>query len=191
MQIRQRKHMEIKMRNIIGQVLSGDNQAYKKVVVEYGPGIRAFFASHLDSTSQVEDLSQEVFITAFEKLSDFDMEKDFGKWLKGIARKKLLMHFRSLYTEDEAMNNLRQIIVTRMGAGSSLWKKYGFKDLVSRLKACMNRLPDKTRKIVIQKYIQNDRIAVIAEKFHMSVTAVSVALFRSRKMLKSCIRREA
>ena len=43
----------------------------------------------------VDDLAQEVFLAALGSLANFRRGDDFGAWLRGIARKKLLNYFRS------------------------------------------------------------------------------------------------
>jgi RNA polymerase sigma factor (sigma-70 family) len=42
-----------------------------------------------------EDLVQETMIAAHESLDGFEPGGNFGRWLRGIARNKALMHWRS------------------------------------------------------------------------------------------------
>ena len=36
--------------------------------------------------SLAEDVVQETFVTAYQQLNDFDCSRDFGAWIRGIAR---------------------------------------------------------------------------------------------------------
>ena len=78
------------MKELVKRVLAGDRDAYRDVVKEYGPVVRACLASHLTSAQTVEDLAQETFIAAYEHLKEFDVQRDFGPWIKTIARNKAL-----------------------------------------------------------------------------------------------------
>jgi RNA polymerase sigma-70 factor (ECF subfamily) len=78
--------------------------------------------------ADVDDLSQDVFVTAFRGLSSYRRGKDFGAWLRGIARHRLLTHFRSrqrrVRAEEQFQEEFARIAATskprssnRFGAG--------------------------------------------------------------------------
>lgn len=178
------------MKQIIQKILKGDKKAYKAVIKEFGPGIRAFFGSHLNSFTEVDDLSQEVFLSAYENLDSFDVESDFKTWLKGIAWNKLNMHLRREYTRDNIMFHLRNRVAELASDNENEYSTLTTRQAVHRLRECLKKLPGKFKKIVEFRYLQNIRVKNIARKVSMTVSAVSVILFRSRKMLKSCMSEE-
>ena len=99
------------MKDVIQKVLKGDRDAYRAIVKEYGSVVRACLAAHLSSTDTVEDLAQETFVAAYEHLREFKLDQDFGPWIKGIARNKMLMHLRRQYQHGEALEKLPQRIM--------------------------------------------------------------------------------
>ncbi len=74
-------------------VLRGNADAFLEIERAHGPGLRAFLASQLFHLDEVDDLAQETLITAYRKLHTFRRHEEFGAWLRGIARNKLLQYF--------------------------------------------------------------------------------------------------
>jgi RNA polymerase sigma-70 factor (ECF subfamily) len=178
------------MKQTIQNILKGDKKAYKAVVKEFGPGIRAFFAGHLNDFSEVDDLSQEVFISAYENLKTFNINSDFKTWLKGIARNKLNMHLRHEYTKKRIIGQLKNRVADMAPDEESGYSTFSPREAIYKLRECLKKLPEKFKRIVDFRYIQNSHVKTIAEKLAMTVSAVSVILFRSRKMLESCMRED-
>jgi len=55
----------------IAAVLRGETDRYRSLVREYGLLVRGFLATRLFHHEDVEDLAQEVFVIAFDKLETF------------------------------------------------------------------------------------------------------------------------
>ena len=80
---------------ILNEVARGRIEAFGRIVREYALPLRSYLASQVHHLDDVDDLAQEVFLAALGSLSTFRRGDDFGAWLRGIARNKLLVHFRS------------------------------------------------------------------------------------------------
>ena len=91
----------------IDEVLAGHRDAFRHIVREYGLGVRGFIASQLYHLDDVDDLAQDVFLAAFENLGAYRQGDDFGAWLRGIARNKVKMYFRSRMRRENAMERFR------------------------------------------------------------------------------------
>ena len=66
---------------------SGSSQVcFTELVREHHVPLRAFIRSLGVRPEWVDDLAQEAFLVAYQELSSFDADRDFGKWLRGIAR---------------------------------------------------------------------------------------------------------
>src|SRR5262245_50421239 len=175
--------------DIVRKVLAGERDAYRHVVREYGPVVRAALAAQLSSSDVVEDLAQETFIAAYEHLGEFDLSKDPGPWLKGIARNKLLMHFRRTAQHGEAFEKLKAAAaqevfddVTRATDGDGV-------ETVDRLRACFEKLPQRLGDALRARYYERRAVGAIAQALRTSATAVSSLLFRGRKELQACMER--
>ncbi len=88
------------LEELIKQSKDGDHQAYRLVVRELAPSVRAFLASRLNDFHAVEDLSQIVFVSAFKSLGNFSNKADFRSWLLSICRNKLMDYLRKQYSQS-------------------------------------------------------------------------------------------
>ena len=77
--------------SIIRVVLDGDIESFRLLVQRYqGPVIR-MIKNIIDDHHICEDIAQDVFLTAYKKLSSFDPDRSsFSTWLFTIARNKSL-----------------------------------------------------------------------------------------------------
>ena len=63
-----------------------DEARFAALVEEHQASLRAFVRTLGVDTDWVDDLAQDAFVVAYRELETFDEDRDFGKWLRGIAR---------------------------------------------------------------------------------------------------------
>ena len=93
---------------VLDEIERGRTDAFGQVVRAYALPLRSYLASQVHHLEDVDDLAQEVFLTAFRNLSGYRRGEDFGAWLRGIARNKLLTYFRSQSRRNQAMQRFRE-----------------------------------------------------------------------------------
>src|SRR5438270_10603446 len=92
----------------LDEIEHGRTEAFSRVVRVYALPLRSYLASQVHHLDDVDDLAQEVFLTALRNLSSYRRGEDFGAWLRGIARNKLLNYFRSTSRRNQAMQRFRE-----------------------------------------------------------------------------------
>ena len=73
-------------RELVEAVIGGDSKAYGNLYDKYAPLVRAVCFDATSNIADAQDLSQDVFIRAFEKLAELRQPELFGRWLVSIAR---------------------------------------------------------------------------------------------------------
>jgi RNA polymerase sigma-70 factor (ECF subfamily) len=74
---------------VIQRVLGGDGASFRLLVERYAGPVARLIRNITGDDQAWEDLAQEVFLTAYEKLGTFDPDKSrFSTWLFTIARNK-------------------------------------------------------------------------------------------------------
>ena len=79
--------MESKEIQLVEATLKGDKAAYGELYDRYAALIRAICYDTAQSVPSAQDLAQEVFLRAYQKLSSLRQPEKFGGWLVGIARR--------------------------------------------------------------------------------------------------------
>jgi len=171
---------------LITLFLQGEEQAYRHLVERYQERIRNLIYSIFKDRELVEDLSQEVFLKAYEALPHFRFESSFYTWIYRIAvnksrdelRRRKIRRFLSFQALD---NGVRAELDMRM---STPPQTNEYADIVSLgLKA----LPDHQRIVVVLKDIEGLSYEEIADVLQIEVGTVKSRLSRARGMLREVL----
>src|SRR5688572_14456737 len=77
--------MERSDAELIATVLQGDAASFEPLVEKYSPRVFATARRYARRESEVEDIVQEVWLKAFNKLSSFRGDAPFEHWLMRLA----------------------------------------------------------------------------------------------------------
>src|SRR5216110_2841511 len=99
---------------LIQAVLKGDSASFEPLIQKYQPRIFATARRYARRDSEVEDIVQEVFIKAFQKLSGFRGEAPFEHWLMRLA-------VRTCYDFLRAHQRNRETAFTELSEPESDW----------------------------------------------------------------------
>src|SRR5215470_12225422 len=77
--------MEPTEAELIAAVLQGDSASFEPLVARYSPRVFATVRRYARRESEVEDIVQEVWLKAFDKLGSFRSEAPFEHWLMRLA----------------------------------------------------------------------------------------------------------
>ena len=73
--------MERPEAELIAAVLKGDAASFEPLIQKYSPRVFATARRYARRESEVEDIAQEVWFKAFQKLGSFRAEAPFEHWL--------------------------------------------------------------------------------------------------------------
>jgi RNA polymerase sigma-70 factor (ECF subfamily) len=80
---------------LVRQCIAGDGQAWQQLVVSQHRRIYSICYRFTGSSTDAEDLTQDVFLKLYKNLSSFDLQKgSFQTWITTLARNLLVDHFR-------------------------------------------------------------------------------------------------
>src|SRR5512142_1921544 len=77
--------METTEAELISAVLKGDAASFEPLIRKYSPRVFATARRYARRESEVEDIVQEIWLKAFEKLRSFRGEAPFEHWLARLA----------------------------------------------------------------------------------------------------------
>src|SRR4030095_510394 len=102
-------------------VLRGDISSFEPLVVKYSPRVFGTGRRHARRESAVEDIVQEVWSKAFQKLSSFRGEAPFEHWLMRLAVRTCYDFLRNHQRNREAafseLSESESNWLERFGAG--------------------------------------------------------------------------
>ena len=176
---------------LIAAVLDGDTASFEPLIRKHQPRVFATARRYARRESEVEDIVQEVFIKAFQKLKGFRGEAPFEHWLMRLAVRTcydfLRRHQRnretafSELTEPEA-DWLERFVVQPDMAGENA---DAARQLVDKI---LSRLPPAARLVITLLDIEGRPVKEIAALTGWSVPLVKVRAFRARGKMRQILK---
>lgn len=170
---------------IISAVRHGETDKFRLLVREFGMIVRAYLAARLPHQDDADDLAQEVFLIAFDKLDTCDPPR-FQAWLLGIARNQLRNHWRARARREDALSRFReevsQLVESDLEAAAGRFTPVQ----IERLLHCIALLPDRLRRIV-RGSLEGIRSETIASELGIKPNALYQARFRAHAALRKCM----
>jgi len=167
-------------------ILAGDRGAAEGFFRHHLGGLYEFVHYRVGGNRSVaEDLVQDTFLTALERLNAFDGRSNLHTWLCGIAKNKIRAHRRRLRPAriedllEEADPEIEAILlaVDREPLPEGVLEREETKDLVG---ATLSSLPPDYRDALVQKYVEELSTAEIAARAGKNEKAAESTLHRAR-----------
>lgn len=178
---------------LIRLAAAGSKEAFAQLVRAHQAAVRWCLLRLLRDQSAVDDVAQEVFIDAYQKLSELRSGGSLRPWLIGICRNKAKEYIRALLRRKSREQGaiVQQMALWRMERLEST-EAHGddFEWTLAALRECIERLAPKSRDLVDEHYFQSITLEVLAKRQGSTGGAVRMLLFRVRKALGECLRKK-
>lgn len=183
--------MESTDADLIAAVLGGDSASFEPLIQKYQPRVFATARRYARRESEVEDIVQEVFLKAFQKLNSFRGDAPFEHWLMRLAVRTcydfLRSHQRSRETAFSELTEpesdwLDRFVVQPDGAAEDA---DAARQLVDRI---LERLSPPARLVITLLEIESRSVKEIAELTGWSVPLVKVRAFRARAEMRKILK---
>ena len=182
--------MERTEAELIAAVLKGDAASFEPLVQKYSPRVFATARRYARRDSEVEDIAQEVWLKAFDKLKSFRGEAPFEHWLMRMTVRTCYDFLRghqrnreSSFSElSEPENDWLERFVTAPEAASD--NADAAKLLIGRV---MEKLSPSARLVITLLEIEDRSVKEIARLTGWSVPLVKVRAFRARAEMRKIL----
>ncbi|MGH7992753.1 MAG: RNA polymerase sigma factor [Limisphaerales bacterium] len=184
--------MERTEAELIAAVLAGDAASFEPLVQKYSPRVFATARRYARRESEVEDIAQEVWLKAFDKLGSFRGEAPFEHWLMRLTVRTCYDFLRghqrnreSAFSDlTEPENDWLERFVTQPEAATE--NADAARLLVARV---LEGLSPPARLIITLLEIEDRPVKEIAALTGWSVPLVKVRAFRARAEMRKILAR--
>jgi RNA polymerase sigma-70 factor (ECF subfamily) len=181
---------ETELARLLERIQRGETDLYLQVVRRHELPLRSYIAGQLYNVADADDIAQDVFITAWRSLDTFRIGVDFGAWLRGIARNRLLTHFRSLQRRASAVEKFQAEVVRIAEHDLEAAARASHGSHLEKLLHCISKLPEKLRRVV-HAGLDGARPAAMADELQTTVPAIYQLHYRANQLLRDCMTKEA
>lgn len=170
---------------VIERVRAGEADAFGEVIDRYQDEIRRIVAFALRDFATTEDLVQQTFVNAYLKLDQYDHERDFGVWLRAVARNLVREETRS-QGQQSHLRAAYQVHLAKRYAEEGEADEYEER-LRRTLEDCRERLGPTAARALSMRYDEALNFGAIAEALGRTVAGARQILQRTRRGLRACI----
>jgi len=156
---------------LIRQFKDGRKEAFDELYLRHLPNVYKR-VRYVVPESDVEDVTQEVFIAALGSLDSFRGDSQFGTWLRTLTNYKIAEFYRKRARKQEPqLAALSEVSGRTEGATSGMLEDRVF------LQGEIQKLPENYREIIILRLAEDLQFNEIAELTNQSLEATK-SLFR-------------
>lgn len=167
---------------LVERYANGDMTAFDELMIRYERQIYRLCYRFTSNADDARDLAQDVFIKAFEHLTDFRKESSLKTWLYRIATNHCINHVKSKTQQFvEVTETVRQ-------TNSTAQLEMEEKEQREQFRMMVKKLPPKQRAILelrIHEQLSYEEIATMSNRSVSTIKAsVFFALEKLRKLVK-------
>lgn len=144
--------------------------------------VYGYLRARLLDSAWAEDLSQEVFLRAYNAYDRFDASRESSKWLLGIARNVLREYIRKMKRRKEIA--WAELI---MELEDTLQEEGIDEEMMQMTNICLSRLGSSGQQAIEMHYQNGMKMDQIAQKMHKTTGAVKVLMVRARQAMRRCL----
>ena len=174
--------------HIIQEILNGKTEQYEYFLDRYGQQVFVLIDRIVACQEDAEELTQDVFLKAFQQLSSFKAESSFSTWIYRIATNTALSVVRKkkdevVRLEDSAFANLSDSQVDEALEDDS-------EEQLQRLQRAMEQLDADERALISLYYMEEKPLVEVAFILGLTEANVKTKLYRLRKKLYILIKNQ-
>jgi RNA polymerase sigma-70 factor (ECF subfamily) len=180
---------------LVARAKEGDTAAFEQLVRQYERQIFRVAQHITQNREDAEDITQDAFLKAYEKLDQFQGNSKFSTWLVRIAVNESLMRLRKRKTSKTV--SMDEDVQTDEGSiprDFAEWRpnpeqQYNQAELSDILRKTIQGLPPGFRSVFTLRDVENLSTEETAEALGLSVPAVKSRLLRARLQLRERLSR--
>jgi len=174
---------------VVKRILSGEKELYEILLRRNNQTLYRVIRSYLNKPEDVEDIMQNTYLKAYEKLYQFKHTAKFSTWLiriginEALARLKAKGRFFTLHKSiDNSVNE--KIIEIPDSSQIDPEKNIINQEAKQMLETAIDKLDIKYRNVYLLREIEGMSIAEVSDCLRLSNSNVKVRLHRAKVKIK-------
>jgi RNA polymerase sigma-70 factor (ECF subfamily) len=167
--------------DLVVQSQNGSTSAFETLVRNYQQMIHALTFRMTGSSADAEDLAQEAFLRAYERIDSFNGDSKFSTWLYSIA-----VHACLNWRRDEArrFRAYTRCAEEARAQSARITGEINENERLQRTQAALLKLPPKQRAAIVLTIYDGLNHSEAAKVLRCSETTVSWRVFAAKRKLK-------
>jgi RNA polymerase sigma-70 factor (ECF subfamily) len=171
----------------IRQTILGNQVAFEKLVKKYHPRIFALVISYVKNSADAEDLTQEVFLKAYQNLSFLKGPGQFSFWLRQITRNHCIDWLRQRKRENHL--SFDELPKATSVYTPSLEETFLKQEFLKVVRQAIDSLQKIERKLLLARYLENASLEKLQEEYGLSYFSVAHRIERAKRKVRETVQK--
>lgn len=167
--------------SLVIRTLQGDTYAFGVLVSRYQSSVFNVCYRLLGERREAEDLTQEAFLRAYQRLKSFDSGRSFGPWMRRVAANMCYNHLQKNQLPQTLLDN--QLEITKDADGANPEHSAEKSEQSALIRAALLDLPPHYRIVLELRHFQELSYDEMAVELDLPLNTVKSHLFRARIQL--------
>ncbi len=163
---------------LVEQALDGDHQAFHILITRYYTAIHNMILSWVRDSEDAKDLTQEAFISAYQKLPTLKRPESFYAWLQQIARRRCQNWQRNM------QGNLIALQDDLISKEPPVDEVLILRETLAKVMEAIDNLPESEKGLLKERYLDDTSYDELSARHGVSTKALVVRLVRTRRKIK-------
>ena len=172
---------------LIRSILSGDDTAFSPLVQKYQKTVHTLVWQKIGDFHHAEEITQDTFLQAYQKLGTLREPDLFARWLCVIANRLCIDWLRKQKPTMQSLDDTRMDIVEKISYTRYISEQHETKsieDYCEIVDNLLQKLPERERTVVTLYYLDEMTTREIGHFLGVSVNTIQSWLHRARKRLQ-------
>jgi RNA polymerase sigma-70 factor (ECF subfamily) len=169
---------------LVSRFRAGDEAAFEALVKRYEAALRKLAFAYLRDRMLAEDVAQESFLVAYQRIGSLGRAEAFRSWLYRIAINRSHDALRRAARKGEIAGPEGEQKIGELEEPSDAVAQLVSRDLGRRLAPAIAALPEKYRRPLLLKEIEGMTYADIAALLGWPMGTVQIRIHRARLRLR-------
>ena len=177
------EHNPMSEADLVRDAQRGDTAAFEELYRLHVSKIYGLCLRMCSNPAKAEDLTQEAFVRAWQKLGSFRRQSSFSTWLHRLAVNLVLGNLRSTGRWESSLTAIDSL--PEIGDGGASAKP----EIAVDLQRAISQLPPQARLVFVLHDIEGYKHREIAGLCDLAVGTSKAHLHRARKQLREVLQR--
>ena len=172
---------------LLERISAGEEGAFNTLYERYFKRVYGFVSRRMGNRADIEEVTQEIFISVLSSLDSYRGESVFSAWLFGISRRVVANRFkRKRHITVPLLDDEGSETISAASMQITPLDEYECTERFSQLNSTMDRMLSEEQKTLFRLHHIEDRpISEIARRLRKTEDAVKSNLYRTRRILLS------
>jgi RNA polymerase sigma-70 factor (ECF subfamily) len=173
---------------LLGRIEQKDEGAFRELYCAFSRKLYAYVLRQLSDPAQAEEIVADTLYEVWKAPAKFRGESQFSTWLIGIARNKVLMHWRSRKPDAEH-DDVAELAEELPSDAPGAFEVMAEQQRSAGVRHCVDKLGHDHRECVHLVFYQGMSVSDVARIQQIPEGTVKTRLFHARQKLKQCLQR--